>query len=78
MEKAIHRSLRGLMQGRTTIIVAHRLSTIALADRVVLVEGGRVVAQGTHAELLDHEPLYAEVLAQVADLEPVEPADGAR
>jgi len=78
VEKAIHRSLRGLMQGRTTIIVAHRLSTIALADRVVLVEGGRVVAQGTHAELLDHEPLYAEVLAQVADLEPVEPADGAR
>ena len=65
VEQAIHSSLRGLMKGRTTLIIAHRLSTIGLADRVVLLDGGRVVADGTHAELLATTPLYAEVLAQV-------------
>jgi ATP-binding cassette subfamily B protein len=53
------------MEGRTTLVIAHRLSTISLADRVILLEGGRVVADGTHAELLETSPLYAEVLAQV-------------
>ena len=52
------------MQGRTTLIVAHRLSTIGLADRVVLLDGGRIVADGTHAELLESSALYVEVLAQ--------------
>lgn len=64
VEKEIHRSLRKLMTGRTTLIIAHRLSTISLADRVVLIDGGRVVAQGTHVELLRDVPLYSEVLAQ--------------
>jgi len=64
VEKEIHRSLRNLMAGRTTLIIAHRLSTISLADRVVLVDGGRVVAQGTHVELLRDVPLYVKVLAQ--------------
>jgi ATP-binding cassette subfamily B protein len=63
VEQGIHESLRALMRGRTTIIVAHRLSTIGLADRVVLVEDGRVVADGTHASLLASEPRYARVLA---------------
>jgi ABC-type multidrug transport system ATPase subunit len=72
VEQQIHRSLRSLMQGRTTLIVAHRLSTISLADRVVLIEGGRVVADGTHAELLATTPLYVEVLAQAAAEEEVE------
>jgi ABC-type multidrug transport system ATPase subunit len=53
------------MEGRTTIVIAHRLSTISLADRVVLLEDGQIVADGTHAELLENSPLYAEVLAQV-------------
>ncbi|MGH9017518.1 MAG: ABC transporter ATP-binding protein, partial [Acidimicrobiales bacterium] len=53
-----------LMEGRTTLIIAHRLSTISLADRVVLLDGGRIVADGTHTELLSSTPLYAEVLAQ--------------
>ncbi|MDA8047265.1 MAG: ABC transporter ATP-binding protein [Actinomycetota bacterium] len=72
VEKAIHERLETLMAGRTTLIIAHRLSTIGLADRVVLVEGGRVVADGTHAELLATTPLYAEVLAQAAELEATE------
>ena len=64
VEQEIHDALRALMQGRTTLIVAHRLSTIALADRVVLLDGGRIVADGTHAELMASSPLYVEVLAQ--------------
>jgi len=65
IEQQIHDALRVLMRGRTTLVVAHRLSTISLADRVILLEGGRIVADGTHAELLDTTPLYVEVLAQV-------------
>jgi ATP-binding cassette subfamily B protein len=65
VEQQIHDALRVLMEGRTTLIVAHRLSTISLADRVVLLEDGHVVADGTHAELLVSTPSYAEVLAQV-------------
>ncbi|HUY22548.1 MAG TPA: ABC transporter ATP-binding protein [Acidimicrobiales bacterium] len=79
VEQQIHDALRVLMQGRTTLIVAHRLSTISLADRVVLLEGGRIVADGTHAQLLESTPQYAEVLAQVeqeAPPMPVPEADG--
>jgi ABC-type multidrug transport system ATPase subunit len=54
------------MKGRTTLIIAHRLSTISLADRVILLDSGQIVADGTHAELLASTPLYAEVLAQAA------------
>jgi ATP-binding cassette subfamily B protein len=64
VEQAIHEGLRVLMHGRTTLIVAHRLSTIGLADRVVLLDGGRIVADGTHNELMASSPLYVEVLAQ--------------
>jgi ABC-type multidrug transport system fused ATPase/permease subunit len=49
------------MAGRTTFIIAHRLSTIALADDIVVLEKGRVEARGTHAELLEASPLYAEI-----------------
>ncbi len=69
VEQRIHSSLRVLMQGRTTLIIAHRLSTISLADRVVLLDSGRIVADGTHAELLASTPLYSEVLAQAASEE---------
>jgi ATP-binding cassette subfamily B protein len=63
VEQMIHESLRHQMHGRTTLIVAHRLSTISLAERVVLMEGGRVIADGTHESLLASEPRYAQVLA---------------
>jgi ATP-binding cassette subfamily B protein len=79
VEQQIHEALRVLMEGRTTLIVAHRLSTIGLADRVVLLEDGRIVADGTHAELLRTTPQYAEVLAQAeGEMEAaLEMADGA-
>jgi len=57
-------ALEQVMRGRTTIIVAHRTSTLALADQVVFLDGGRIVAMGTHAELLAAVPRYGEVLAQ--------------
>lgn len=70
VEQQIHEALRTLMVGRTTLIIAHRLSTISLADRVVLMDEGRVIADGTHASLLASEPRYAEVLAQITPPEP--------
>ncbi|MDQ3947207.1 MAG: ABC transporter ATP-binding protein/permease, partial [Actinomycetota bacterium] len=60
VEAGIHATLRRLMAGRTTVIVAHRPSAVALADRVVMVEDGRVVADGTHAELLAGSTRYRE------------------
>ncbi|HEY7916875.1 MAG TPA: ABC transporter ATP-binding protein [Acidimicrobiales bacterium] len=77
VEKKIHASLRLQMEGRTTLIIAHRLSTISLADRVVLLDHQKVVADGTHAELLASTPLYAEVLAQAAEFERQADDDGA-
>jgi ATP-binding cassette subfamily B protein len=67
VEQEIHEALRVLMDGRTTLIVAHRLSTIGLADRVVLLDAGRIVADGSHTELLATTPLYVEVLAQAEE-----------
>jgi ATP-binding cassette subfamily B protein len=67
VEEQIHRALRRQMADRTTILIAHRLSTIALADRVVLLEGGRVAATGTHRELLATDPRYMAILANLDD-----------
>jgi ATP-binding cassette subfamily B protein len=50
---------------RTTILIGHRLSTILLADRVLLLDEGRIVAEGSHHWLVEHEPRYAEILAQM-------------
>ena len=72
VEAGIHEALRQLLTTRTTLVIAHRVSTIALADRVVLLDGGRIVAAGTHQDLLEREPLYAEVLAQAVRDEPAE------
>ncbi len=60
-EAKIRAGLREVMRGRTTIIIAHRLSTIALADEVVVLDGGRIAARGTQAELLEKSPVFREI-----------------
>ena len=62
VEAAIHAALREHLQGRTTILISHRLSTIELADRVLLMRDGKIAAQGTHAELMASDPHYAQIL----------------
>jgi ATP-binding cassette subfamily B protein len=75
-EHEIRAALREVMAGRTTVIIAHRPATIALADRVVLLDGGRVVAEGTHAQLIERSERYRAVLAQ-AGLDPSAALTGA-
>jgi ATP-binding cassette subfamily B protein len=60
-ENQIKAALAEVMEGRTTFVIAHRLSTIALADEVVVLEGGEIEARGTHEELLETSPLYREI-----------------
>ena len=57
-ERLVQEALERLMQGRTTFVVAHRLSTIQRADRILVLDKGRVVEQGTHAQLLERKGLY--------------------
>jgi len=64
VEAAIQEQLVNLMQGKTVIAIAHRLSTIAAMDRLVIMDAGRIVEQGTHAELLRRGGLYAELWAR--------------
>ena len=68
-EHEIRAALQTVMEGRTTIVIAHRPATIALAQRVVLLDGGRIVAEGTHESLSATNARYQEVLAQAAALE---------
>jgi ATP-binding cassette subfamily B protein len=60
-EGAIKSGLREVMEGRTTFIIAHRLSTVSLADEVIVMDGGRIVDRGTHAELLEGCSFYREI-----------------
>ena len=69
-EAAIQTALARLRQGRTTIVIAHRLSTVRDADMVVVMHDGRSVERGSHAELLDQDGLYARLVRSQALVEP--------
>jgi ATP-binding cassette subfamily B protein len=62
-EESIHEGLRGVMAGRTTLLVAHRRSTLHLADRIVILDHGRVVEQGSHEELMTRSAVYRTLLS---------------
>ena len=59
-ERQVHDALKRLMEGRTTIVIAHRLSTVSDADKIYVMKKGRVIEEGTHLELLDSDGLYAQ------------------
>lgn len=72
-ERLVQNALAELMRGRTTLVIAHRLATVLKADRIAVLDAGRLVAVGTHAQLLQQSPLYARLAALQFDI----PADRA-
>ncbi|WP_234381625.1 ABC transporter ATP-binding protein [Streptomyces sp. NRRL S-1521] len=73
VEHEIHEALRGVMAGRTTLLIAHRRSTLNLADRIAVLDGGRLADIGTHEELEERSPLYRRLLTDPDELGGVSP-----
>ncbi|MFD5117813.1 ABC transporter ATP-binding protein [Streptomyces sp. NPDC058385] len=73
VEHEIHEALRGVMAGRTTLLIAHRRSTLGLADRIAVLDGGRLAAIGTHEELEAGSALYRRLLTDPDELGGVSP-----
>lgn len=73
VEHEIHEALKGVMEGRTTLLIAHRRSTLNLADRIAVLDGGRLAALGTHEELQQRSPLYRRLLTDPDELGGVSP-----
>ncbi len=69
-ERLVQRGLDDLMRNRTTLVIAHRLATVLKADRIVVLDRGRLVAEGTHQSLLTESPLYARLAALEFELPP--------
>ena len=61
-ERLVQQALENMMQNRTSIVIAHRLSTIQKADKIVVMQKGRIVEQGTHDELIAHEGTYKKLV----------------
>jgi ABC-type multidrug transport system fused ATPase/permease subunit len=78
-EHLIQMAFDRLMQGRTTFVIAHRLSTVRRADLILVLEAGRIAARGTHAQLLKSSRLYADIYQrQLKDQETPNQQEGAR
>ncbi|MER6440390.1 MULTISPECIES: ABC transporter ATP-binding protein [unclassified Streptomyces] len=73
VEHEIHEALKQVMEGRTTLLIAHRRSTLNLADRIAVLDGGRLADIGTHEELQDRSPLYRRLLTDPDELGGVSP-----
>jgi ATP-binding cassette subfamily B protein len=69
-EAKVHAALDRLIEGRTTLVIAHRLATVINADRIIVLDGGRIVAEGSHAELLRQDGLYARLARLQFDSRP--------